>query len=83
MSAMASQITGVLIVYLTVCSGVDQLIHLWPMNSPSVINAENVRIWLRHHADVYFMFLKYISTLGVEVKRNRQCKYVVYVKLAQ
>ena len=47
MSAIASQITGVPIVYLTVCSGADQRkhqssaslafvwgIHRWPMNSP-------------------------------------------------
>ena len=47
MGAMASQITGVLIVYSTVCSGADQRkhqssaslafvrgIHRWPVNSP-------------------------------------------------
>ena len=47
MRAMGSQITGVVIVYCTVCSGVDQRkhqisasltfvrgIHQWPMNSP-------------------------------------------------
>ena len=47
MSAMASQITGVLIVYSTVCSGLDQRkyqiaallafvreIQQWPVNSP-------------------------------------------------
>ena len=47
MSAMASQITGVSIVYFTVCSGADQRkhqssaslafvrgIHRWPVNSP-------------------------------------------------
>ena len=47
MSAMESQITGVLIVYSTICSGADQTkhqtsaslalvrgIHRWPVNSP-------------------------------------------------
>ena len=47
MSAMASQITGITIIYSTVCSGVDQRkhqrsaslafvrgIHRWPVNSP-------------------------------------------------
>ena len=49
MSVMASQITGVLIVYSTVCSGADQRkhqssaslvcvrgIHQWPVNSPQL-----------------------------------------------
>ena len=62
MSAMASQITGVLIVYSTVCLGVDQRkhqssaslafeqeIHQWPVNSQRASNAENVSIWWRHH----------------------------------
>ena len=57
MSAMASQITGVLFVCSTVCSGADQRkhrssasltfvrgIHWW-----RVSNAENVSIWRRHH----------------------------------
>ena len=52
MSAMASQITGVSIVYSTVCSGEDQGkhrssaslafvrgIHRWPVNSPSPVNS--------------------------------------------
>ena len=62
MSAMASQITSVSIVYLTVYSGADQRKHQssaslaivrgipqWPVNSPHKTNAENVSIWWRHH----------------------------------
>ena len=64
MSALASQITGVSIVYLTVSSGADQIrqqsfaslaflrgIHWWQENSPHkrACNAENVSIWRRHH----------------------------------
>ena len=64
MSAMASQTTGVSIVYSTVCRGVDQRkhhssaslafvrgIHRWPVNSPHTwaSNAENDSIWWRHH----------------------------------
>ena len=52
MSAMVSQITGVTIVYPTVCSGADQRkhqrwaslafvwgIHRWPVNSPQPVNS--------------------------------------------
>ena len=64
MSAMASEITGVTIIYSTVCSGADQRkylssaslafvrgIHRSPVNPPSqrASNAENVSIWWRHH----------------------------------
>ena len=61
MSAMASQITSLTIVYSTVYSGVDQRkIHatgLCEGNSPvtgefpvqMASNAENVSIWWRHH----------------------------------
>ena len=64
MHTMASQITGVSIVYSTVCSGADQRkhqsfaslafvrgIHRWPVNSSHkrVRNAENVSIRWRHH----------------------------------
>ena len=62
MSAMASQITGVTIVYLTVCLGVDQRKHHssaslafvrgingeFPTQRTS--DAENVSTWWRHHA---------------------------------
>ena len=63
-SAMASQITGVSIVYSTVCSGAEQRkhqssaslafvrgIHRSPMNSPhkGPVTRENVSIWWRHH----------------------------------
>ena len=66
MSVIASQITGVPIVYLTVCSGADQREH---QSSASLAfvggihtvtgdfpvqrasNAENVSIWWRHYHD--------------------------------
>ena len=60
-TVVASQITGVSVVYSTFCSGADQRkyqssaslvfvrgIHQWPMNSPH-IGASNVSIWWRHH----------------------------------
>ena len=64
MSAMASQITSLTIVYSTVYAGADQRkhqssaslafvrgIHRWPVNSSQMAsNAENVSIWWRHHA---------------------------------
>ena len=62
MGAMASQITSLTIVYLTVYSGVAQRKHQssvslaferginrWPAQMAS--NAENVSIWWRHHDD--------------------------------
>ena len=53
---MASQITGLNIVYSTVYSGADQRKH---QNSPvtggfpsqGASNAENISIWWRHHDD--------------------------------
>ena len=62
MSAMASQVTGVSIVYFTGCSGADQIKYqsvtgLCEGNSPATCefpaqrasNAENVSIWWRPH----------------------------------
>ena len=64
MDTMASQITSLTIVYLTVYSDADQRkhqssasltfvrgIHRGPVNAPAqmVSNAENVSIWWRHH----------------------------------
>ena len=64
MGAMASQITSLTIVYLTVYSGADQSKHqssaslafVWgirrgPVNFPAQMasNAENIFIWWRHH----------------------------------
>ena len=64
MSAMASQIIGVSIVFSVVCAGADQGkqqsvvslalmrgIHRWPVDSPKkrASNAENVSIWWRQH----------------------------------
>ena len=61
MSAVASQITSIMIVYATVCSGTDQRKHQssaslafvqgihreYPTQRAS--NAENVSIWWHHH----------------------------------
>ena len=68
MSAMASQITSLTIVYSRVYSGADQRkhqssaslaivrgTHRWPVNSPH--NAENVSIWWRHNDDDVFEYL--------------------------
>ena len=64
MSAMASQITSLTIVYSIVYSGADQrkhqsfasldfvrVIHRWPVNSShkGASDAENDSIWWRHH----------------------------------
>ena len=64
LSAMASGITAVSIVYSIVCSGANQRKHQssaslafvwgiqwWPANSPQKrpSNAENISIWWRHH----------------------------------
>ena len=62
MGTMASQITGVSVVYSTVCSGADQRKHyssvslLWGeftgyrwIPTQMAINAENVSIWWHHH----------------------------------
>ena len=61
-SVMASQITRLTIVYLTVYSGADQRkhqssaslafvhgIHQWRVNSPHKGPVENASIWWRHH----------------------------------
>ena len=50
MSTMASQITGVSILYSTVCSDADQRKHQSSVSLAFVSNAENVSIWWRHHA---------------------------------
>ena len=59
MSAMASQIIGISIVYSTVCSGADQRKHQSPASLACVggrefpaqmaSDAEKVYIWWRHH----------------------------------
>ena len=67
MSAMASQIASLTIVYSTVYSrrrpkktsklpvtGLCGGIHRWPVNSPQkASNTENVSIWWRHHVLYY------------------------------
>ena len=70
MSAIASQITSLTIVYSTVYSGADQnkyqssasLAFVWGIHPPGTgefpaqmaSNAENVSIWWRHHVKIYF-----------------------------
>ena len=74
MSAMASQITGVSIVYSIVYLGADQREqqsyvspfvggnHRWPVNSPQrVSNTENVSIWWRHHVLWFIAIYKVVS----------------------
>ena len=60
MWAIASQITGILIVYSTVCSGTDVAVLCegnslvtgeFPTQRAS--NAKNVSIWWCHHAEIY------------------------------
>ena len=57
MSSLPSQITGISIVYSTICSGavkenIKALRH-WPLGgeflAQKVSNAEKVSIWWRHH----------------------------------
>ena len=83
MSAMASQITGVLMVCSTVCSGLDQRkhqssaslafvgrIHRWLVDSP---HAENVPIWWRH-----YVCTKWYNILAVRYVRTKP-HYFSYV----
>ena len=72
MGAIASQITSITIVYLTVYSDADERkhqsstplafvwgIHRWSVNSPHKYrNAENVSIWWRHHDHQQFSPLR-------------------------
>ena len=74
MSVMSSQITGISIVYSTVCPGADQRTHLWsaslafvsgihrsPVNSPHkgpVTRSIDVSIWWRHHDERLFLLLQ-------------------------
>ena len=79
MNAMASQITGLSIVYSNICPGADQRkhqtstpltfvrgIHRFPAQRAS--NAENVSIWWRHH-DICVCKLSHICC--------RQCWLIV------
>ena len=71
MGVIASQITSLAIVHLTVYSDVDQRkhqssaslafvrgIHRWPDEFPAQMasNAENVSIWWRHHVHVFMLW---------------------------
>ena len=51
MSLIASHVTGVSIVYSTICSGADQRRHQSPASlaAQRARNAENASIWWRHH----------------------------------
>ena len=77
MSVMASQITSVSIVYLTVCSGADQRkhqssaslafvggIHRWPMNSPHKL--PEIRKMFPFH-DV----IMWVECLGMQANPNK------------
>ena len=69
MSAMASQITSISIVYSIIGPGADQRkhqrfaslafawgIHRWPLNSPQKRPAANVSIWWRHRDFLHMAF---------------------------
>ena len=73
MTAMASQITSLTIIYLIVYSGVDQTYIKAPRHRPlcgnspvtgelsaqRASNAENVSIWWRHYESKWFPELQY------------------------
>ena len=83
-SATASQITGVSIVYSTVCPGADQRKHQstaslalvrriqrWPV-SQRVSNAENVSIWWHHHAP-YNLYVIYHPCIEFSAYSTSHC----------
>ena len=82
MSAMASQIASVTIVYSTIYSGADQRkyqssaslafvrgIHRSPVNSrhKRASNAENVSIWWRHHAIQWVLNITQIFSTVLQI----------------
>ena len=93
MSAMASQITGVSVVYTSLRSGTDQrkhqssaslaferIIHRRPVYSPQTepVRRENVSIWWRHNG-----FLKALATRlfvhhSAQVKNKENIKFMHY-----
>ena len=71
MSIMASQISGVSIVYSTVCSGEDQRKH---QSSASLASsAENVSIWWHHHDKSNYL----------NVLQHTRTQYAVFFKMCQ
>ena len=87
MGAMASQITRLMLVYLTVYSGADERKHqsssslaFFGGNSPvtgefpaqMATNAENVSIWWRHHVrNEYVRFIKTSCFMGTGILMKR------------
>ena len=82
-STVASVITGVSIVYSTVCSSANQRkhqssallafvrgIHRWPVNSPHKGNAENVSKWWRHHERIIDEFLPIVACTFSDLSWN-------------
>ena len=76
MSVMVSIITGVSIVYSTVCSGADKKINAprhWPLwgefagefLAQMASNAENVSFWWRHR-DMYCIYLPPSAAFALE-----------------
>ena len=85
MSARASQIVSLTIVYSTVYLGADKKrhqsssslalvrgIHRWPVNSPcKARNAKNVSIWWRHHETSWYYSLQTVH----EVQHTKHTRY--------
>ena len=70
MSALSSQITGVSIVYSTVCSGeIKKNIKVpryWPLWGERASNAENIPTWWRHHdMQLLGVMTYYMATLNL------------------
>ena len=92
MSAMASQITSLTIVYSTVYSDTDQRklqsftslafvrgIHCWPVNAPPSLkasNAENVSTWWRRHGSLPVWSPSQSSNASMPSLARRYSKYM-------
>ena len=94
MSAMASQITGVSIVYSSVSSGADQRnvkaprhwSMWWEFTAQRASNAENVSIWWRHHCPNHYLIQCWLSvTHGTSfqcwIKKQMFCNEKQLVKI--
>ena len=93
MSVMTSLITGVLIVYSTVCLGADQrkfqssvllaFVRGIQFSAQRASNAENVSIWWRHHGFPPYTFsIKALSSLGRQMSWYWHCilQNIIFVK---
>ena len=82
-STVASLITGVSIVYSTICSRANQrkhqssvllafvrIIHRWPVNSPHKGNAVSVSKWWRHHERITDEFLPIVACTFSDLSWN-------------